>query len=143
MIETVDHRDPDPALLRAVRRRADASFMQSLDDLTPDLLPQIPGYRPHLPSKCCLKMRNVEPHRDDWQDPCALRGRRPPPYRAMFWLLQGQLHLQVSDDAVTLYPGNWVLFDDRRLHCVVADRQWIGLAVQYVKEPRRANVQKS
>jgi hypothetical protein len=36
-----------------------------------------------------------------------------------------------------------VLFDDRRLHCVVADRQWIGLAVQYVKEPRRANVQKS
>ena len=143
MIETVDHQTPDPALLRAVHRRADASFMQSLDDLTPDLLPQIPGYRPELASNCCLKMRSVEPHRDDWQGNPALRGRRKPEYRAMFWLLQGQLHLQVSDDAVTLYPGNWVLFDDRRLHCVVADRQWIGLAVQYVKEPRRANVQKS
>jgi len=143
MIETVDHQTPDPALLRAVRRIADDTFAPSLGVLTAEMLPQIPGYRPHLPSNCCLKMRNVEPRRDHWQDPCALRGRRPPPYRAMFWLLQGQLNLQVSDDAVTLYPGNWVLFDDRRLHCVVADRQWVGLAVQYVKENSRANVQKS
>ncbi len=130
MIELVDHRVTYASLMRAVRKIADSTFMSYLDNLTAEMLPQIPGYRPHLPSNCCLKMRSVEPHRDDWQD---TQRTRPRLYRALFWLMQGYMHLQVSDDDVTLYSGNWVLFDDRRLHCVVADRQWIGLAVQYVR----------
>lgn len=134
MIDTVDFQLPDPRLARAVRRLADDTFMSSVEDLAPEMLPRIPGYRPHLISNCCLRMRCVEPHRDDWQDAAT---KPPRHYRALFWLFDGCLHLQVANDYAILSPGYWAFFDDRLAHSVVSRAKWVGLAVQYVRERRR------
>ena len=131
MIDLVDHRTPDPRLARTVRRLADDTFMRSIEGLAAEMLPQISGYRPHLVSNCCLRMRSVEPHRDDWQDAAT---KRPRHYRALFWLFDGCLHLQVANDYTILSPGYWALFDDRLAHSVISDAKWVGLAVQYVRE---------
>jgi hypothetical protein len=80
MIDAIDFQLPDPRLARAVRKVADATFMRSVDDLAADMLPRIHGYRPHLISNCCLRLRCVEPHRDDWQDPTT---KCPRHYRAL------------------------------------------------------------
>jgi hypothetical protein len=134
MIDTVDFQLPDPRLARAVRRLADDTFMSSVEDLAPEMLPRIPGYRPHPVSNCCLRMRCVEPHRDDWQDTAT---KRPRHYRALFWLFDGCLYLQVANDYAILSPGYWAFFDDRLAHSVVSRAKWVGLAVQYVRERRR------
>jgi len=51
----------------------------------------------------------------------------------MFWLLRGNLWIQAGADAQEMSSGDWVLFDDTVNHCVVAEKQWVGIAVQYVR----------
>lgn len=97
-----------------------------------ELLPPLPeGFIYTDESTAILKARNVEPHRD------SNVGLIPEGYEffgGIFGLLSGDCILQVGNSSIRMCQGDWVLFDDYRLHSVYADKQWHGLAVQIAKK---------
>ena len=128
MIEVSGYLNPPKELFKAVNAVADNSFCRCLsaDEIT--TLPTIPSWSPDRHTNTCLRLRNVEPHTDDF-----IGLGRPKTWRGMFWLLRGNLWIQAGADAQEMSSGDWVLFDDTVNHCVVAEKQWVGIAVQYVR----------
>lgn len=121
-------------LVKHAKKHADNSFCCPLhqDDYEFRLLPKLPegliysGY-----SGMLLKLRNCEPHTDfqvgEDEEGYVYVG-------ACFGLLQGKAVLQVSDYCIKMQAGDWVLFDDTKLHSVQADRLWIGTSVQVLRK---------
>lgn len=74
-----------------------------------------------------LKMKSVEPHTDDW-----IGAGSPKHWKSLFWVIECKpwVHLMVESDHVRMNEGDYVLFDDRKLHCVVSQFQWTGVAFQ-------------
>lgn len=74
-----------------------------------------------------FKMRSVEPHTDDW-----IGTGSPKKWRSLFWVIECKewVHLMVEGEHVRMSEGDYVLFDDRKLHCVVSQHQWTGVAYQ-------------
>ena len=91
-------------------------------------MPCFPGWEVDPLSGIALKIRNVEPHTDDWV------GKNPLPRRraSIFWLMRSRDHiwLHVGNDAVRMEPFDYVLFDDRKMHSVIARQTWVGCAYQ-------------
>lgn len=54
------------------------------------------------------------------------------PRRALFWLAKGRVTIQCGNSYEELRAGDYVIFDDSQVHCVVADNQWWGAAAQYL-----------
>ena len=121
---------PTPAQKRMVRAVADDSFMNSL----PKDIGNVPcgdRWRHDVTTGITLRMRSVDPHKDDWVG-C---GPRPLRYAAVFWLVDMPRYslpiiLQVGAVIHKMVPGDYVIFDDRVLHSVVAHNVWYGCAYQ-------------
>jgi hypothetical protein len=93
-------------------------------------LPKIEDREPDQ-NAILLKLRHVEPHDDPWVS----NGEEPtqPDRRAVFWLLKGDLHLQVANSYWHMHAGDFAVFNDALVHSVVATRQWLGSAWQLKK----------
>lgn len=90
---------------------------------------QLPdGWKIDRSTGIALKMRSVEPHTDDW-----VGAGSPKHWKSLFWVVECKrpwLHLMVEGEHVRMKEGDYVLFDDRKLHCVVSQYQWTGVAFQ-------------
>ena len=121
-------------LVKHAKQHADDSFCCPLhqDDYEFGLLPKLPeGLIYSGRSGMLLKLRNCEPHTDfqvgEDEEGYVYVG-------ACFGLLQGKAVLQVNDSWIKMQAGDWVLFDDTKLHSVQADRLWIGTSVQVLRK---------
>ena len=117
---------PTRSQMLEIHGRADDSFTASPPNGFD--MPCFPGWVVDPLSGCALEIRNVDPHTDDWV------GKNPPPRRraAIFWLMRSSSHiwLQVGNDAVYMNQWDYVLFDDRKMHSVIARQTWVGCAYQ-------------
>ena len=121
-------------LVKHAKKHADGSFCCPLhdDDYEFGLLPKLPEALIYSGrSGMLLKLRNCEPHTDfqvgEDEEGYVYVG-------ACFGLLQGKAVLQVSDAWIKMKAGDWVLFDDTKLHSVQADKLWIGTSVQILRK---------
>ena len=77
-----------------------------------------------------IKMKCVEPHKDDWVG----SGKRPRRYAAIFWLVDVHDYInvivQVGTESHRMVGGDFLVFDDRVLHSVFAHRLWRGISYQ-------------
>jgi hypothetical protein len=128
VIEAKGRLNPPPIFLRAVSRVADESFGRSVSGDLISNMPEINGWMPAPETNVCLRTKNVHPHEDTFVGDGSRKN-----WRNVFWLLDGDLWIQVAKAAQHMRSGDWVLFDDRTMHCVIADCKWTGIAVQYVK----------
>jgi hypothetical protein len=128
MIEANGSASPPRDFLRDVSRVADESFGRSVSADLICHMPNISGWMPAPETNVCLRTKNVHPHEDTFVGDGSRKN-----WRNVFWLLDGDLWIQVAKAAQHMRSGDWVLFDDRTMHCVIADRKWTGIAVQYVK----------
>ena len=116
-------------------KHGDESFCMTVDEEFYDELCPLPeGYVYDYHSAIRLKMRNVEPHTDFPVNPipenseyvgsvfCPLNTNHP------------FIHLQVGEKCIKLGKGHWVMFDDRVLHSVIAEKVWSGVAVQVFRK---------
>jgi hypothetical protein len=117
------------ALLAEARRRGDASFDTAFnfERYESDLPLLSDNLHYAKPTGILLKLKNVEPHTDALQ---MLLGPDETHAGSVFGLLSGRVTLQVGGEALRLKAGDWVYFDDQILHCVLADRKWVGVAIQ-------------
>ena len=147
MIFEQAHHRVHSAQLAEAKAKADESFCrQSSEDFMVGA-PKIIGYVPAMKDATLLKLRNVEPHDDPWV------GYEPHPFypevhgidwtmdgpknrRAVFWLLHSPkpIHLVCGGQARCLKTGDYVVFNDSLMHCVLAERTWIGAAWQIMEE---------
>jgi hypothetical protein len=147
MIYESAHHPVYSAQLAEAKAKADESFCtQSSEDFMIGA-PKITGYVPAMKDATLLKLRNVEPHDDPWV------GYEPHPFypevhgadwsmdgpknrRAVFWLLHAPkpIHIMCGNHFRKLRRGDYVVFDDSKLHCVIADAKWIGAAWQIMEE---------
>ena len=118
------------ALLQRVKAVADESFTCTVT-LTVDDLPPLPeGWHYALDTAIALKLKGrCDPHRDDFM------GAGPAAAHAsLFWLLSDTSKrpsaLMVEDQSQDMRAGQWVLFEDQKLHAFLADGTWVGVAVQ-------------
>ena len=121
-------------LVKHAKKHADGSFCCPLhqDDYEFGLLPVLPAGLIYCGnSGMLIKLRNCEPH-TDFQVGESIDGYKY--VGACFGLLQGKAVLQVSDSWVKMQAGDWVLFDDTKLHSVQADRLWTGTSVQVLRK---------
>ena len=130
MIIETGRQAPTPAQRRIVRVVADDSFMSSLPKDIGDV-PCGDMWRHDVSSGITLRMRSVDPHKDDWVG----GGPRPRRYAAVFWLVDMSRYslpiiLKVGAVIHKMVPGDYVIFDDRVLHSVVAHNVWYGCAYQ-------------
>lgn len=93
-----------------------------------DGCPDVPGFERAEPG-CLLAMSKcVMPHTDPWLGDC---DRVPRTQRSFFWLLSGEVTFKVDGFAHRpMKPGEWVIFDHRREHMVLANADWRGVAWQ-------------
>ncbi len=91
-------------------------------------LPEWEGRKIDFNSFMLLKCKNVEPHIDCY----VADGEGGQKRIAIFWLTKGNLHLQCGNESKRMKSGDYVIFDDSKMHCVVADKQWYGAAAQYL-----------
>ena len=118
------------ALSQRVKAVADESFTRTVT-LTADDLPPLPeGWHYALDTAIALKLKGrCDPHRDDFM------GTGPAAAHAsLFWLFSDSSKrpsaLMVEDQAQDMRAGQWVLFEDQKLHAFLADGTWVGVAVQ-------------
>ena len=118
------------ALSQRVKAVADESFTRTVT-LTVDDLPPLPeGWHYALDTAIALKLKGrCDPHRDDFM------GTGPAAAHAsLFWLFSDSSKrpsaLMVEDQAQDMRAGQWVLFEDQKLHAFLADGTWVGVAVQ-------------
>jgi mannose-6-phosphate isomerase-like protein (cupin superfamily) len=112
----------------------------SLDNPPPDEFypgsPELAGLDRAEPG-CLMAMdRCVDPHVDTWLGDW----RRPPrKQRTFFWVLQGRVCFKVDGDKhLQMQPGDWVVFDHRREHMVLANTKWLGAAWQLTPTEARS-----
>ena len=117
------------ALLAEARRRGDASFDTAFSfERHESALPPLSDNLHYAKrTGILLKLKNVDPHTDAQQ---MLLGPDETYAGSVFGLLSGCATRQVGGEALRLKAGDWVYFDDQILHCVLADRKWIGVAIQ-------------
>ena len=77
-----------------------------------------------------LTLKCVDPHTDTWT------GFSPIPRKqaALFWLFDCKavgIHLQVANESHHMRKGDWVFFDDTKLHSVTSNYKWLGVAYSY------------
>jgi len=103
-----------------------------------DGCPQVPGFERAEPG-ILLAMRGcVMPHTDMW---LGRWDRRPRKQRSFFWLLAGKVTFKIDGFAHRpMAPGDWVIFDHRREHMVLADDDWLGAAWQLRASRKTRNV---
>ena len=131
MIFKTGQQKPTPDQRRIVHKIADDSFRRTLPDDF-GALPCGDEYSHEWDTwgtAVALRLKAVTPHQDPW-----LGDSREPAKRcALFWLISGaDVWLQVGGVAVRMQPGDYVVFDDAVMHCVVADHVWRGVACQMV-----------
>lgn len=115
---------------KAIVEVADESFCRTAPDTV--VVPEFEGWERVPGTLTALKLKAVEPHVDPWV------GDSPEPdgddRRAVFMVVkgpkQGYVHLQAGLDATRMSEGDFVLFDDRVMHSVVATHTWVGIAWQ-------------
>lgn len=113
----------------------DDSFCMTVNgDFYDEFCPLPKGYVYDYQTAIRLKMRNVEPHTDFQLNDtpegyeyagsvfCAMTMRCP------------YIYLQVGESYVKLSKGQWVMFDDRILHSVIAEKEWSGVSVQVFRK---------
>ena len=129
MIYEIGNQQPTAKQKRITLAIADASFCTTL----PNDFGMVPCGRAwmHDRTTCtAIKMKCVEPHKDDWVG----SGRRPRRYAAFFWLVDVRDYesviVQVGTEAHRMVGGDFLVFDDRVLHSVFARRVWRGIAYQ-------------
>ena len=129
MIIQTGHMEPTPAQRRMIREHGDDQFMGRLPaDF--GRVPMFEGWAPDAESMVAMKMRCVGPHKDGWV------GSHPDPrrYLSVFGLTKAPIgtdfHLHVRNEQIRMTAGQWVLFNDRLMHSVVAHRLWHGVAYQ-------------
>jgi hypothetical protein len=114
----------------------------SLDSKPPESFyegcPQVPGFDRAEPG-CLLAMcKCVMPHSDTWLGDW---DRVPRVQRSFFWLLSGEVTFKVDGYAHRqMQAGDWVVFDHRREHMVLADDYWRGAAWQLRASRKTPNV---
>ena len=118
-------------------KRADASFTEGVPWDFGDL-PTGSKWLATTDTGILLKMRNVEPHVDPW-----LSSAREPAERkrsALFWVIDlpsfERIHFQCGGQKASLRRGDYVVFNDSIMHCVVAERVWKGCAYQLLNKPK-------
>ena len=129
MIYHVGNQKPTAHQRRIVRKIADDSFMRDVpDDFGP--VPSVAGWAPDLSSMVALRMKCVDPHTDDWVG----NGNKPRRYMAAFWVVDvsgfNDLWIQVGNEAHRMYVGDFIVFRDSVMHCVVSKNTWRGVAYQ-------------
>jgi hypothetical protein len=133
MILFKGNQKPRPWQLKEAVANADESFCTTASD---DFAEQLPVVDNRVPQgfPILLKLKTVEPHSDPWvgySDDEPIR----PDRLAIFWLLKGDLCLQVANDYTRMQAGDFVLFNDALVHSVVATKTWLGAAWQLEKLP--------
>ena len=128
VIYATGHRKPTPEERREVRKRGDDTFTSRLPVGFLDTF-EVDGWTVDDSTGIALRMRDVEPHRDDWHGLCPV----PEKQASIFWLMDRRLEsvwVQVGNDACRIGCGGWVIFDHSVMHCVIAARKWSGCAYQ-------------
>ena len=129
MIIQTGRMEPTPAQRRMIQEHGDDQFMGRLPSDF-GMVPMFDGWTPDLESMIAIKMRCVCPHKDGWV------GSNPAPrrYLSVFWLTKALIgtdfHLHVRNEQIKMTAGQWVLFNDRLMHSVFAERLWHGVAYQ-------------
>lgn len=119
-----------PRLLVQAAKNGDNSFAESIDYPLYELIPEIEDYEQTETGIALYGMINVEPHTD------AYVGNGGGRTIAMFGLMSGgkNFNLLVRNgvywDIIKMKPGDWVLFDDKQEHMVMAESVWSGIAIQ-------------
>lgn len=137
MILATGHRKPERFQIDEVRVRADSSFCVGSSDQFAQSFPAFDGWENGDTSATLLKLRNVEPHCDEWVG----RGSAPRVRRALFWLLEGggqsafvqRLIFGCGRQFKTMEPGDFVVFNDSVNHWVMSEKLWRGAAIQLRK----------
>ena len=145
---------PTKAQLAEIRRSADDSFCSSAEPSFMSNFPYVwPGSQRwsfDTDSPVLLKLKNVEPHDDPWagrhksnfdfdNPPAGWNESGEPLERlAIFWVLTianrprhtSIIHFGCGSDFEKLKAGDFVVFDDRIPHWVMADMLWHGASIQ-------------
>jgi hypothetical protein len=129
MIYQTGYQKPTAAELRAVKAVADDSFCTNAPS---HVVPPCPApWKFDRLTSIALRLKTVEPHTDDWSGSFS---NKPRSYAAVFWLMHVNdndcIYLQIGNTAERLRAGDFVVFDDRIMHSVVARHTWIGCAYQ-------------
>ncbi len=121
-------------LLAQAKKNADISFCVIHDEelfLHPDLLPlDKENFPTSEPGILVRGGPTIDPHEDEYVG----NGNRPAVQQSLFWVLdnpsQRPIKLQVGTECVNLKAGDYAIFDDSVMHCVVASHVWRGVAWQ-------------
>ena len=97
--------------------------------------PQVTKYE-RAESGILIKIKGcVKPHTDNWM---VAHGRIPKTQRSLFWVLKGTPIFKVDGfEAIGMRPGDFVIFDHRIEHMVLADGSWMGAAWQMALTSRK------
>ena len=130
MIYKKERFPPTSAEKKENRLRGDESFSNYCSSVFGRNLPEYEGRKLDFNSMILLNCKNVEPHKD----PYVVNSARKEPKKraAIFWLTEGELHIQCGDFCEKMKSGDYIVFDDSIMHCVVADKKWRGAAAQYI-----------
>lgn len=140
MIYTTGNHKPSAKQIKTVRCNANGSFTGTVQDdfgMPEHRLPIPSGYAFSPGTITALTLKNVEPHTDPWVGHYGKGWRTTDgPYdrRALFWITSlpryKRVDFQCGNAAVKLSMGDFVIFDDRIMHCVLSTAKWHGVAVQ-------------
>ena len=102
----------------------------SLDANAPDEFyvdgPLLPGSERVEDGSLISVTGNISPHTDTW-----LGRGNPRKQRSLFWLIKGAVQMKVDGyKHVEMRAGDFVVFDHRMEHLVMADGAWLGAAWQ-------------
>lgn len=119
------------ALRKRVRAVADDSFGAQLPVRVEELPPLPAGWTYDLSTLTALRLKgNCDPHADMYV------GDRDDivEHHSLFWLLEDSSRRRSSvmagGEAAPMLPDDWVFFDDAKIHALLADGTWMGLAIQ-------------
>lgn len=124
---------PSDAQIKTVCKIADDSFC-SVIPKDFGSVPNAVGWLNDLSTAIALRLKCVEPHKDDWVG----GGQHTKTHASIFWLLKlngkEPLILQVGNDMREMRESEFIVFDDSKYHGVFAKKIWTGIAIQARKE---------
>lgn len=126
---SIYRQDPAPEQVQMAREFGTDAIELNLPETMREHLPLPAGYALSDDTGSLIKMAGcVLPHTDQWIG----RGTAGPrAQRSLFWVLSGAVHIKVDGfGAAAMLAGDWVVFDHRREHMVLADGEWLGVAIQ-------------
>ncbi len=133
MILHTGYLKPTKEQLVLARKNADSSFCALAGEAFMSDFPTFEGWQNATPTPVLLKLKNVEPHDDPWVS----NGSEPRARRAIFWLLEGgktyhgaRIFFGCGGQVIQMKAGDFVVFNDKKTHWVMSDRQWIGASMQ-------------